>query len=41
MPVWGERYRSLVSEAGIEDAEQEAHTRIDALVHYIESLQEP
>jgi hypothetical protein len=41
MPVWGERYRTLASEAGIADAEQEARTRIDALVHYIETLQEP
>lgn len=41
MPVWGERYRLLASEAGIGDAEQEARTRIDALVKYIGSLQAP
>ena len=41
MPVWGERYRSLASDAGIADAEQEVQTRIDALVDYVESLQEP
>ena len=41
MPVWGERYRSLAVEAGIEDAEDEVRARIDALVHYIESLQAP
>jgi hypothetical protein len=41
MPVWGERYRTLASEAGTADAEQEARTRIEALVDYIESLQEP
>lgn len=41
MPVWGERYRSLAVEAGIEDAEDEVRARIDALVYYIESLQMP
>jgi mono/diheme cytochrome c family protein len=41
MPLWGERYRSLANDAGIEDPEQEVQTRIDALVQYVESLQEP
>jgi len=40
MPLWGERYSSLAREAGIEDAEQGVEMRIDALVQYIESLQE-
>lgn len=39
MPVWGERYRSLASEAGIQGVEAEVQKRIDALVHYVESLQ--
>jgi len=41
MPVWGERYRSLASEAGVADTEEEVRTRIEALVQYVESLQEP
>jgi hypothetical protein len=42
MPIWGERYGSLASEAGVEgDAEAEVRTRIDALVLYVEILQEP
>jgi hypothetical protein len=31
----------LANEAGVENAEAEARTRIEALVQYIESLQEP
>jgi hypothetical protein len=41
MPVWGERYQSLTSEAGVADTEEEVRTRIEALVQYVESLQEP
>ena len=42
MPVWGERYGSLAIEAGVEgDAEAEVRRRIDALVSYVESIQEP
>jgi len=42
MPVWGERYRFLASEAGVEgEPEEEVRRRMNALVHYVESLQEP
>lgn len=40
MPVWGERYRRPVPDLDW-NTEQEAQSRIDALVDYVESLQEP
>jgi hypothetical protein len=41
MPIWGERYRlALPEEDPGWDAEQDAQLRIDALVDFIESLQE-
>ncbi|MCB1501740.1 MAG: cytochrome c [Bauldia sp.] len=39
MPVWGERYRRPLPDADW-DTEQEALSRIDALVDYVKSLQE-
>ena len=42
MPVWGERYRRPIADTDIEwDTEQQARSRIEALVDYVESLQEP
>jgi hypothetical protein len=41
MPVWGERYRLPVPDAGADwQTEQSAQARIDALVGFVESLQE-
>lgn len=41
MPVWGQRYRMPIpGENGEWNIEREAHTRIDALVRYIKTLQE-
>ena len=41
MPVWGERYRSAATAEGLENAEQLARTQIDALVSFLEAIQEP
>lgn len=41
MPVWGERYRSAATAEGLENAEQLARAQIDALVSFVESIQEP
>lgn len=41
MPVWGQRYRRKISDDGSEwDIEEGARSRIDALVWYIESIQQ-
>jgi mono/diheme cytochrome c family protein len=37
MPIWGNRYKQVLPALG----EKKAHTRIDALVRYLESLQVP
>jgi mono/diheme cytochrome c family protein len=42
MPVWGERYRRPIPDAnGAWDTERDARSRIEALVDYVGSLQEP
>ena len=42
MPVWGDRYRRPIPDEETSfDTEREARARIDALVDYVESLQEP
>lgn len=41
MPVWGERYRSAAAAEGLENAEQTARNQIDALVSFLEAIQEP
>lgn len=41
MPVWGERYRRPIPDAdGVWDTERDARSRIQALVDYVESLQD-
>ena len=41
MPVWGDRYRRPIPDEETLDTEREARARIDALVDYVESLQDP
>ena len=40
MPVWGDRYRAAESGDSPKTVEQRAHAQIDALVGYLQTLQE-
>ena len=40
MPVWGDRYRAAESGDNPKMVEQRARAQIDALVKYLETLQE-